>query len=88
MLIFAPSSGVTRYSRVFSADNVKHPWSNALTKDMLDDVVAVLILNQLVSVLVELFQNRCSLLRSAVFQDALDHAAAVGVGRQGEHLEN
>ena len=54
---------------------------------MLDDVVAVLVLQQLVRVLVQLLEDGRRLLRLAVLEDALDHAAAVRVRRQRVHLK-
>ena len=53
---------------------------------MLHYVVAVLVLQQLVGVLVQLLEDDGRLLHAAVLQDALDDAAAVGVRRQTEHL--
>jgi len=55
-------------------------------QDVLDDVVAVLVLQQLVRVLVQLLQDASRLLGRAVLQDALNDAAAVGMRRQGVHL--
>ena len=53
---------------------------------VLYDVVSVLVLDQLVRVGVDLLQDRGRLLRGAVLQDPLDHAAAVRVGREREYL--
>lgn len=53
---------------------------------MLNDVVAVLILQQLVSVLVQFLQHGACLVSHAMLQDALDDTAAVGVSGQAEHL--
>lgn len=53
---------------------------------MLDDIVAILVLKQLFSVLVQLLQHRCCLLTCAVLQDALDHPAAIRVCGQSENL--
>lgn len=50
-----------------------------LTKHMLDDIVAVLVLDQLVGVLMELLKYRGSLFWSAMFKDALDHTTAIRV---------
>ena len=51
------------------------------------DVIAVLVLHQLLRVCVQLLQNGRRLLASAVLQDSLDHPAAVRVRRQFIHLQ-
>ena len=56
-------------------------------EDVLNDVVAVLVLQQLVCVGVKLVQDRTRLFRIAVLQNALDHTATVRVGRKGGHLK-
>ena len=58
-----------------------------MLEDVLNDVVSVLVLQQLVRILVQLLENGLRLLRRAVLQDALDHPAAVRVGREGMHLK-
>ena len=58
----------------------------AVLQHVLDDVVAVLVLHQALRVLVQLLQDRSRLIQCTVLQDALDHATAVRVCRQGEHL--
>ena len=45
----------------------------------MDDVVAVLVLEELVRVGVQLFQDRVGLLHRTVLEDALNDPAAVGV---------
>lgn len=45
-------------------------------------------LNQLLSVLVQLFQNWQCLLRKTVLQNTLDHSTAIGVCGQSKHLHN
>ncbi len=52
----------------------------AVFQDVLDDVVSVLILEELLGALMELFQHCGGLVNVAMLQDALDHAAAVRVG--------
>ena len=58
----------------------------AVLEDVLDDVVAVLVLNQPLRVLVQLLQDRSRLLLGAVLQDPLDHATPVRMRGQSEHL--
>ena len=58
-----------------------------MLEDVLNDVVAVLVLQQLVRVLVQLLEDGRRLLRLAVLEDALDHSAAVRVRREGIHLK-
>ena len=53
---------------------------------MLYDVVAVLVLEEVVRVLVQLLQDGRGLLRGAVLENALNHAATIRVGRQAVHL--
>lgn len=48
----------------------------------------VAYLNQLFSVLVQLFQNGQCLLRKAMLQYTLDHSAPIGVCGQSKHLHN
>lgn len=55
---------------------------------MLDHVVSVLILDELLDVRVQLFENGHRLVGGAVLEDALDDPAAVGVCGQGEHLKS
>lgn len=50
-----------------------------LTKHMLNDIVAILVLQKLFSVLVKLFQHWGGLVSRAVLQNALDHPAAIRV---------
>ena len=59
---------------------------SSVLQDVLDDIVAVLVLHQALRVLVELLQDGSSLLQRTVLQDALDHSTAVRVSRQCEHL--
>ena len=59
----------------------------SMLKDMLDDVVAVLVLEQGLNVGQELIQDGGGLLQGAVLQDSLDDPAAVGVSREGEDLK-
>jgi hypothetical protein len=54
---------------------------------MLDNVVSVLVLDQLLDVRVQFVENWQCLLSGAVFKDALDNPAAVGVCGQREHLQ-
>jgi len=58
-----------------------------MLKNVLDDVISVLILEQRLNAGEELVQDGGGLLQGAVLQDALDHAASVGVSGQGEDLE-
>lgn len=53
---------------------------------MLNDVIAVLILNELVGGGVKLLQDALRLLGSAVLENTLDDAATVGMRAQCEHL--
>ena len=55
-------------------------------QDVLHHIVAVLVHEQRLDVGVELLQDGLGLLRGAVLQDALDHPAAVRVGRECVHL--
>lgn len=48
----------------------------------------VAYLDQLLSVLVQLFQNWQCLLGKTVLQNTLDHSAAIGVCGQSKHLRN
>ena len=58
----------------------------AVLQHVLDDVVAVLVLEQGLGVLVELLEDVRRLFGRTVLQDALDHPAAVRVGRQVRYL--
>lgn len=58
----------------------------AVLDDMLGDVVAVLVSNQNLSRSVELAHDFCLVFLSAVFQQSLDNAAAIGVGCQRSNL--
>lgn len=58
----------------------------AALKDMLNHVVAVLILEQLFGIGMQLLQDGSSLFRNAKFQNALNHSASVGMRRQGKYL--
>lgn len=55
---------------------------SAMLQHVLYDVVAVLVLYQLVRVVVQLLEDGLGLFPGTVLQDALDHSAAVGVRRQ------
>jgi len=59
-----------------------------LTKHMLDHVVSVLVLDELLDIRVQLFENGHRLVGGAVFEDALDHPAAVRVCGQRVHLKS
>ena len=52
----------------------------AVLKYMLNNIVAILVLNQALCVIMELSQYWISLLWFAVLQDALDHTASIRVG--------
>ena len=54
---------------------------------MLDDIVAVLVLEQGLDVGEELVQDGGRLLQAAVLQDSLDDPAAVGMRGEWEYLE-
>ena len=58
----------------------------SVLEHVLDDIVAVLILDEALRVLMQLLQDGRGLLAGTVLQYALDHAAAVRVRRQREHL--
>ena len=60
----------------------------SVLEDVLDDVVAVLVLDQYRERVRDLLQDRLLLLVDAVLQDALDHAAPICVRRQLLHLES
>ena len=58
--------------------------SRTAFKQMLNDIVAVLVLHQVLSVLEQLFDQRSDF--GQVFQDALQDSATVWVSRQGVDL--
>ena len=59
----------------------------AVVQDVLDDVVAVLVQDQLVSVDEEVGQEDFGLILAAVLQQSLDNSAPVGMARNVESLE-
>jgi hypothetical protein len=59
-----------------------------LTKHMLDHVVSVLVLDELLDIRVQLLENGHRLVGGAVFENALDHPAAVRVCGQRVHLKS
>ena len=58
-----------------------------MVQDVLDDVVAVLVQDQLVSVDEEVGQEDFGLILAAVLQQSLDNSAPVGMARNVESLE-
>jgi hypothetical protein len=56
-------------------------------QNMLDDVISVLVLKQRLDAGVKLVQDEGGLLQTAVLQDTLNHATAVGMGGQRENLK-
>ena len=57
-----------------------------MVENMLDHVVAILVLDQGLDVAVELLQDGGGLLGGAVLENALDHATAVRMGGEVVHL--
>lgn len=55
-------------------------------EDMLDHIVAVLILHQLPCAAMEFFEEGAGLDIRTVFKHPLDHTAAIGVGGEVVHL--
>jgi len=53
---------------------------------MLDDIVAILVLNELFRIRVKFIQNRISLFRGTVLKDSLYNATPIGVSRQRVNL--
>lgn len=84
-----PGKFVLTEQEDFAADHVDNlalVLRAAVFEYMLHDVVAVLVLDQTVHLIVELLQNGRGLIRHAVLQDTLDHAASVWVRGQSVHL--
>lgn len=56
-------------------------------QNVLNYIIAILILDQLISALMQLLQDRIGLLWSTVLQDPLDHATAIGMSWQAADLK-
>jgi len=68
------------------ADNLGLVIRLSVLQHVLDDVVAVLVVDEMLRLLVQLGEDSRHLIHGAVFQDTLDHPAAVWMHCQLQHL--
>ena len=68
-------------------DNLALVFRRAMFQNMLDHIVAVLILHKSFSMLMQFIQYRRCLLWHAVLKNALNNTAAIRMGGQGIHLQ-
>ena len=53
---------------------------SAMFQDVLNDVIAILVLHKSLDVIVQFLEYRGGLFLVAMFQDTLDHPATIGMG--------